>query len=695
MHKHRADVLALSGSVLSAIPQIWGIAARIGLGAFAVLCLTGQVWALDFQSHLKPVTGARTPTDTIEVHIPANVPDDQLRRLHLAIDGTDIREQIEVRGDYAAWTPGTPLAPGQHRLDLVERMEDGTVITRGSWEIIISGDPGSGDGTVEYSGGLSVTADGVAKLAAKNPATHDFAGNGSIDSLLRGKGKWWEVGAHAPFVWDTANQTLAGRNFDVADYLFDARMGPLYGYAGHHSIEYDNLLMSGFNRRGVSGKLQFEKIKTSVSAFEMQSSVTSGFDNFFGLNDRNDRVRGVAGATTPIDQDNFGMDVSFAYVDSVDPEIGPSTSSTQPAKESTGWGVTSTFRFLENTLSLRGDFADSEFLVPGGGTPAQDGDAYKLTLAYAPNWTFSMFGGDTKFQLGADYQRFSTFFNNPANSADIRDLERYSITTNLAGNEWAWGLSYAQAYDNVDDSPLLPRVRGRGGASQMSYAPAAKQDAEGNTQYGVLGNGQYSLSFAYTDTLTVDPPRTGDPGLPTDTVNGELRATADFDKGTWQWGVSYGAIVADDRTADELSFTHSAAARTAFTWQKIGLAVTPTFQYDRTNFDGARADETAIVGDFTALYSPPETPISAGLSVNASHNRATDSSVDTTTYLYSFNLGWVVVDGTASGWPKLELAFQGAYQKTDDNSPLGASMEDYTAFLKASMGWSRTFSIRR
>lgn len=659
-----------------------------------MLLITAPAHAFDTELKV-PDSGTFAPTGPLEVYIPADVPDDQLGRLHMVIDGVDQRTRIEVKGEYARLVPLEPLAPGVHRLDVVELMPDGTVVTHGSWEFTVAGDASLSGSTVRYAGGASVTADGIATLASKSDVADRFASNGSMDLQGRAQGRNWQVGARLPFVYDTTEQTLSGKPFDVADYLLDAQLGPTSAYLGHHNIESDNvLLQNGLARRGVSGRVDLNRLKSKIAAFAMQSSVTSGFDNLLGLSNRNDRVWGIAGSASPVNTTGFGMDVSFSYLDGRDPQLGPSTASLFSRRQAETWGMSTTLRFFEDTLSLRGDFAHSDFDIPDDpGVDPENGEAYKLALAWSPKSPVTLFGDEAQFTLGTDYHRYGTFFTNPANTMDLRDQERYGAVAQLAASEWNWSVNFAQVYDNVDDLPVLERNRSRGTGTAISYTPAPEQDAEGNIAYGWLGNPTYGFSLAYSDNKTVEAPRVGAPGAPVDLSNGQVEGRLDFDKGTWQWGVSYSAIVEDDLRLNQMSLTHSANAQASFAFANIGMTMTPSVQYARTNLDRGRADDTAIVGNFVALYSPTDVPISAGLTFNFSRNATSDDTVDTNAYYTSANVGWMALDGSGA-WPSLELSLHGTYQYTEDMTAGGGSTDDYIAFLKASLGWSRNFGTQ-
>ncbi|MFW6027202.1 MAG: hypothetical protein ACOC91_00185 [bacterium] len=670
---------------------------RIPAVAGLMICLSAALFAFPaqaFETRLRvPESGTFPPTGPLEVFIPADVPDDQLARLHMVIDGVDQRTRIEVRGEYARLTPVEPLTPGVHQLDLVELMPDGTVETHGSWEFTVAGEAGLSGSAVRYAGAASVTSDSTG-VFLDNTGAPPVASNGSMDIQGRAEGSDWQVGARLPFVYDATSQTLSEKPFDIADYLLDIQRGPSLIRLGHHNIESHNLLLQNdFSRRGVSGRIEMDPMKGRLSAFTMQSSVTSGFDNLLGIHDRNDQVWGVAGQASPVDRGDFGMDVSFSYLDGRDPQLGPSTASLLPRREAQTWGMSTTFKFLQDTLSLRGDFAHSDFDIPGDpGVEPENGEAYKLTLDWSPVSPVTLFGDEAQFALSSGYERFSTFFTNPANVGDLRDVERYTTIAQLASGEWSVNAEYSQTYDNVDDSPLLPRTRARGAALNFNYTPAAEQDAEGNVAYGLLGNPTYGLAVGWTDTETVDPPRLGAPGLPTNFDNGQAQAQVSFDKGTWQWGLSYGAILTDDQVGGERSLTHSTGAQASINFTQLGLSLTPSVQYDRTNLDQG-ADNTAVIGNLSALYSPADVPVQAGLNFNFSRDAASDDSVETNTWMTSANVGWIAHDGSGD-WPSLLLSLEGTHQYTDDKTAFGLSTESYVAFLKASLQWSRNFGTQ-
>lgn len=663
----------------------------------SAFCLSAALFALPayaFETELRvPESGTFPPTGPLEVYIPAEVSDEQLARLHLVIDGVDQRTRIEVRGDYARLVPEEPLTPGAHQLDLVELMPDGTVVSHGSWEFTVAGEAGLTGGAVKYAGGASITSNTAVRVL-DNTGAHAAASSGSLDMEGRAEGGRWQANARMPFLYDTTDQTLANRSFDIADYLLNAQAGPVSAFAGHQSIENDNVLIQNdLSRRGLSGRIDLDELNSHVSVFQLQSSATSGFDNFLGVADRNDRMTGVAAGATPVDTDGFGMDVSLSYIDGRDPQLGPSTISLLPDRQAQTWGLSTTLKFLQDTLRLRGDFAQSNFEIPTDpAVDPEDGDTYRLQLIWSPQTPVTLFGDQAQFMLQTDYHRYSTFFTNPANTFDTSDQEQYNVAAQLSASEWTLGTQFVQFYDNVDDDPVLPRKRGRNGTLELTYSPAAGQDAQGNVSYGLLGTPTYGLSLNISDAKTVDPPRVGPPGEPEDTVNGGVTGRLDFTKSTWTWGVSYGTLLVDDRVRATLDLTHTADAHASFTFSDIGLTLTPSLQYIRNNQDGGRVDDSTWNGNFNADYQPTDIPVIAGLTFNFGRNALSDGSIETNTYFTQANVGWIALEpGT---WPGLTLSLEGTHQYSDDQTGGSLSSEAYTAFLKASLSWSRTFGTR-
>jgi len=231
------------------------ILAVLGFSALAVahraLADPTADWAIT-----PPAGTSRASNATFEVGLPADLTSAQIAHLGVEIDDIDVTAIAHIGGGKIVYTPPQPLASGAHRLRVVEYASDGRLTPRGTWRVT-TGSAGKRTAAANLEG-LYGSDNGVGSVGGQGlrPAQMQLALTHAKDSLILG------------------DQTL----------------------------QFDNLLISGLSRRGVSGHLANMPLRSDATAFSVRDSALAGFYGGLGIANANanDNVSGAILQSYPL-----------------------------------------------------------------------------------------------------------------------------------------------------------------------------------------------------------------------------------------------------------------------------------------------------------------------------------------------------------------------------------------------------------
>ncbi|VAX09330.1 hypothetical protein MNBD_GAMMA26-2559 [hydrothermal vent metagenome] len=107
----------------------------------------------------------------------------------------------------------------------------------------------------------------------------------------------WRSEVNIPLLYNTE---AIERKVELGDYLVGWQRKSFQTQLGHHAIAADNLIMSGFQRRGLSASYALPGNNTLLTGFAMRGSQVSGFERGLGLGDSTDRIQGGMVTTYPV-----------------------------------------------------------------------------------------------------------------------------------------------------------------------------------------------------------------------------------------------------------------------------------------------------------------------------------------------------------------------------------------------------------
>jgi hypothetical protein len=500
-----------------------------------------------------PAQASPSPTGSLSVGVPADLTAAQLASLAIEIDQIDVTAIARIGGGNIVYAPPQPLLPGTHELRVVE-YAGGRLIPRGHWSFTVKS-PGQGSSARGWSVKGSVNAMASERIADSNltpPTPPAFTANGTFDvKAVRTMSEWTaQASIEGLYGSDNGTSAISGQGLQPAQMQGSLERNKDGIVVGDQTLPFDNLVVSGLSRRGVSGHLVNLPGDTDLTGFSVRDSTLAGFYGGLGVGDSNDLVSGAVVQSHPISGAPKALTLQAALVagstpgglSTVVPYPGgnstfpPSTplgsvTSVQPGSGS-AWVVGAASEIPGTTLQLNGQFARSSFdFTAGSGQPATHADdsAYLLGASYGlplpAQWTLA---------ANASYQFVGTYFTSLANQTLPPDRRAATASATLSGHGVALSGSGGFTEDNTDDIAGLPTVRSLPRTLNLSYSPPVPASVS-----AWLGTPSANLSWQDARTHNVTLPA-GSQATDSDVVNDSATLNFAYAHVSWQAGITAG-----------------------------------------------------------------------------------------------------------------------------------------------------------
>jgi hypothetical protein len=661
-------------------------------GALALvhaLALAQQpAWKPEF---VPPQTGAAAQKAPLRIRV-AGIPQDVPQRLAVELDDIDVTALAALDGSDIVITPAQPIAFGKHSLRLVEYTPDGGIAERGRWAFELR----QSAAFLRAQGQANVTLNATQRVGSRNVTYTSGPLQGTGSAQLQGAvaNESWQAAGAASLVANsqTAQMPLQGSHLDVAQFLVAVQGGHVAASVGDHAaLGPESLVMQGFARRGVTVDLSGSA--GHLTGFSMSANPLVGSRNLSGTNDDRNRIDGMVATVFPISGRPEVLALSGTYVDGESTGIsGPSVSGSPQPYGGRAESVVADAQLFDKLLRLRGEAAHSlyDFDGVGVGLEPQSGHAYSGLANYIPWHSPSVLGQPLVWNIGAQKQLRSTFFQSPATPGAISDRDMGQV---FSGLNW-YGLSAqaaaAKEHDNVDDLALVPRTRTTQHSFTLNWVPPQT----GAQAAAMPWYGTPSVSASY---VTLDKELTDNAGSFLLAV-GPLHRTsnllvgAQFQHATWSWGFSH-TRVEDKDFAGYTPETVTTADRLQGAVLVKKLNVGASVEHDKTDDLTNAARAQAMVGGATLAY-PFTDRVSSNLTYNVRHAWSDVPASDQITSDTTLGLNWLVVAANGQR-PGMSLGLDGSYHSCRDKlaaSSFGAvCLNSYQAFLRMSVSWMPSF----
>ena len=643
-----------------------------------ILCVLCMVWLpahAQWQLSLAKGehAGYRSENERIRIHVPPEMPVEELQRLALEIDNIDVTAMVGRDGEYAVYQPVQPLASGTHALRVIEYANDGSIIELGYWTF-----------EVRQSGLFSqyaVAAD-TQVIASYRVADHNLThpepdrlqGQGSSNVGFRAANGDWYTEGQFNLIYDSLSEN---RNFDNGEFLFAAGNQYADVRVGHQSVGSSSLVMDNFRRRGVSMEGRIPVINTRVSGFSLSSEDVIGFQRGLAIGDSKRRVDGVTFDSSPLTDNPKALFLSGTWLDGEGRDssgLVAGVSASEPGgSKGTAWSLSADSLLFSDRLRLRGEYAHSHYDFNTVDNLAADGDdAYDFLATFSDKTTSGL-----NWNIGAETRQVGTFFKSLANQALPSDRRLISA---FGGGQWTTvglQLSFERQTDNVNDIAQLPRIRTYLGNVVLNWAPQI------TVADSWMGAPSFSVMYSRQNQDQTSTP-SGSIQAPIDNDLNSWQASAMFSYPSGNWGATFiNTQFRDHSRQQDDTDTLGVNFDSYVTFFHQRLSLSPSIQYNRVDDKIIHEDSTVVTyGLQTAFVALPEV-IDGSVTFNLNQNRSSNNAIDNDTLTINLALNWHVLEAKRNRIG-IDLGFTGMYNDINDQVAANNAIDTYQLFLTLS-----------
>jgi hypothetical protein len=314
---------------------------------------------------------------------------------------------------------------------------------------------------------------------------------------------------------------------------------------GDDAPPLDNLLFSGFSRRGLRADLAALEERVRAQIFTLHTDPVTAVDaDVVPLDAATSMVGGFA-TVAPFAAHPDALVLTAGWVDGSGTNGGAGIATPEGAFTTGGsaWNAALDGYAWQRALWLHGEFARSDFDTDGSGQRVRD-EATAASLQLSSNGGLSFQALD-QWSLGLEQRRVGAHFYAISNLSLPGDLELRRAHLGLGRRGFSLEtVAFAQRTD-VDDLALRPRIDTRSGGVSLQYAPMWADAARAPWRW--LGTPTFTAAYERASNRQMD----GDAlalGFDVDDVQRNATAGLQFSSDAFGVGFDYARIERDDRT---------------------------------------------------------------------------------------------------------------------------------------------------
>lgn len=664
---------------------------RLGLISSTVLCSTvlatglmifpQGVQAQDWIPELREVSGeARGRSDPIVIALPGDLDSAVLSRLAVELDDIDVTAFAVTEPGQITINPPEALSTGEHVVRLIERGEDGSILERGAWFLEIRHS--------ELIRDLSASADLAGEINGRvldggidTPPQHVTAESGGNFEGAAGDENW-RLSLQGNYLYNSQLELgLDNRNFDFGEYRLDGDFENEDFFAGltagNHDTGIDSLIMSGFNRRGVSLRAGTADDRISATAFMLRTESLVGTRHVLGISHDEDRIEGASVSVRPIEalQDNIVLTGTYYNGEGSDGGFGIGTE--EVINEGDGWSVAADTLWFDESLRIRGELAEATFDFDGKdeGFAAETANAYSVLASLEPFRGATLGDSIVNWTFGVQRDEVDTFFQSLANPSLQADRETTTFFTDFFWDEFAAQLRVDHQLNNVDDLDFLPTDRTINVYFNGNYTPFVEPLEDGSLPW--YGQPFFGLTVSVNDIERVETSS----DFPEDDADNQSRSvtlSTGSSYETWSWNLSHTLYTFEDQTAFSSDSINNNTGLSGYFLIQDWLTLSPSVQYDVfEDKDFGKTNRTINLGISSDITVIPEV-LTASLSYNMNVRTGDGDTPDSSSF--GGEVVWTLRDPEPNKLG-IALAFNGFIQETrnDDFESLEDDVQ-YQAF---------------
>lgn len=639
------------------------------------------------------------PFPILTVEIPSEVDLSQSLDVVIELDNVDVTALASQQDGFIVYKPFEALADGEHVLKFYEISAVGNLIERG---VLVFETTGAQDVMARGTDGKdTIQIDGHNTLEfSRRLFDHNITGQ--VDSpILSGDGYteistqhnteygFWRTNSSANYFLESEKDiSVTGRTLDLGEYNSVVEYGNETvrgGVAvGHQDIGYDSLLMTNFNRRGLSVYGGTAEDTISATAFSLSSDNITGAADIFGQQDQSGYVRGGALTGRPYETDIGKIELSTLFYQGeggkddtgvTTDAFGFSDAGDSNIPEGYGWGLVANSSWFDDRLKIRGDYAFTSTDIDGSGVLGDDdASARSLEASYALVHDEMWNDQFAQLSIGGRWEMVDTYFTSLANPGLASDRELY-----LLYGDFIWGgLSLRSEgsleTNNVDDLPGLPRDSLTTLSLDGNYYFNIEREDPDDLAW--LGSPYLIFGALQSEADRINTP-SGFIGYDTDNVSRRGYIGLGTSYQDWSWQLGYTRDEYEDDTNDTIDSSNDLFDLSA-SWNvsdRLFLSGGPQVNIFEDKDNDERSYDVNANFALQADLIPDELMLSADYNLNLS-----SGSNDTSDrHLASGELEWIIIPAKENSIGVSAL-LRGSVEKEDRNSDASFNNTRYETY---------------
>lgn len=399
-------------------------------------------------------------------------------RRAVELDDIDVTALLTVEGSELVLRPAQPLAPGWHRLRLVEYTDDGEIIERGFWRFEVRHSRLWRERQAAVQAGFSL-ARRLSKDTVAGTPRHALEGTARMDGMA--DSGVWSLRGETDLVYQPrdALRSEAMAPLDATAFAIAAARGPWRISAGQQTPLSSGLIVEErFLRRGLSIGLERPERGTRITAFALRSQEVVGLSAGIVPGDVSDRLVGLAMAARPLAGRREDLQFSVTWLQGRDPGMVGEGVGGDPDLTASGRALSLTVdAFLwQRRLRLWGEWAGSRYDYDGAGPlAAETSQAHTFWAGYTPTRPLRLGKVRVNWEAGLEWRSLGSFFRSLANPAAGADRAGWRGFVAAAWDGFDLRFDAGREHDNVDSLPGLPRIAIERWNMALSWSPVQWQ----------------------------------------------------------------------------------------------------------------------------------------------------------------------------------------------------------------------------
>ena len=642
----------------------------------------------------------RAYQDPIQIRLGSDIPAIKWPHLHLEIDNIDVTELINLSQNVISYAPQELFTPGTHQLRLVAVLPDGSIEELADWQIETRASATFVESEIESNLDLQVIQRVADNYDAETAATiSKTQGQGSYQFQSLQSTSNVRLTNRADVIYNSQrNQTQNGRKLDLNEFNLSSEWSQSSVSLGHHSIPANSLVLTDFNRRGLSASFNNESKTFSATGFAMRTEVITGFENGLGIGDHNNRTDGLAITASPFSSapeklivslahlDGQGTNETIAITDVENPEETEAelTDST-PDTAGDASSISLESYLLKNQLYMRGEYARSRFDFDGknSGLAAEDDRASSLYAQFSTERDSNR-SADDNWHIGLSHQRIGTWFHSLGNTFLPSDKETTQFQSGYLSPQWQLGFIVGNEKDNVVDDLTIPDTEIQLVNTVLTFTPQSGPIA---INEGIFSHPVLSLGYTQNTQKIVRTP-VGYTGDDINLVNQEFSLGLDFTGDNWNWRISHSLTDEEDKTNLNSDSKNRLTSLEVFIPISDNFTLSPILQSSRNN----NIDTGVITDGWNSAFSlnyDNQDNWNSSLTYTVARDKANDGSVNSRSSLIDLLVNWVYLQAQPNK-PGLSLFASASLQDTQ-TIDIETNTDQYQYFIGINMSWPVVF----